>query len=434
MTGAAAHGSATTIRAGSSSTELVRAIGRWGFVAVVVNSVVGSGIYALPSSLARFAGVWSPVTVFIAGAGVLLVVLCLAEVACRFDQSGGPYLYSREAFGPAVGFQIGWLHTCTRIFSAAAVLNVLVDYLSEVLPWAGSGTGKITTMTLAMASATYVNVIGVKQASRTLSLFTIAKLLPLAVLIGAGIWHIRSQVLATQIVTERRWTDAVLLLIFAYGGFDTAVIPAGEARTPKRDSAFGVIFSLFAIMVLYSLIQLVVVGVLPDAKASQAPIADALRALLGPAGLALGSVGVIISIYGWIVGTVLTMPRLLFAMGTRGEMPAVLARVHARYRTPHVAILSTSIVSLFLGLAGGFEQLAALSAIMRLAIFAATCAAMIQLRRQWGMPDGFVVPAGTATALGGIGFCLWLLSTRDLSQAWVLPLFVVIGWIVWRLK
>lgn len=414
------------------SPEPIRAIGRWALVAIVVNSVVGSGVFGLPASLAGLAGTWSPVTVLIAGAGVFLVVLCLGEVASRFDESGGPYLYAREAFGPAIGFEIGWLHTCTRLFSAAAVLNVLVAYLIPIMPFVGTTIGRAAVMTLAMASATYVNVIGVKQGSRTVSIFTVAKLLPLAAVILLGVWRISPEVLSTQTVAHRSWTDAVLLLIFGYGGFETAVIPAGEVKTPKRDTAFALVFSLFAVVALYSLIQLVVVGVLPHAKDSSAPIAATLRELVGPVGVSVGSAAVVISVYGWITGSVLTMPRLLFSMSVRGEMPRLFARVHPRYRTPHTSIIVSSIVALSMGLAGGFQQLATFSAIGRLGIFAVSCGALIQLRRKRGMPAGFTVPGGIAVAVAAILFCLWLLSTRDISQAWVLPVILLVGWVIWK--
>ena len=427
----------TTFKPAMSSTqpaELVRAIGRWGLVALVINSVVGSGVFGLPSPLAKLAGVWSPVTVLIAGAGVFLVVLCIAEVACRFDESGGPYLFTREAFGAAIGFEVGWMHTCTRFLSVAAVLNVLVAYFGAAFPWALTAPGRAVTMTVAMASATYVNLIGVKQGSRAVVTFTVAKLIPLAMVIIVGLVHFDLGVLSTQVVSNRSWTDAVLLLIFAYGGFDTAVIPAGEARTPKSDSAFALILSRVVIVVLYSLIQVVVVGVLPNARNSSAPIADVLRVLLGTTGLAIASIGVLISVYGWIVGSVLTMPRLLFAMSTRGEMPGVFARIHPVYRTPHVAIIATSIVSLALGLASGFTQLATLSAILRLGIFAGTCAALIQLRRTRGAPTGFRVPGGSVTAAAAIAFCAWLLTTRNLSDASILPLVLLTGWVLWKVQ
>lgn len=238
--------------------------------------------------------------------------------------------------------------------------------------------------------------------------------------------------LASQTVVHRSWTDAVLLLIFGYGGFETAVIPAGEAKSPRVNTPFALIFSLFAIVALYSLVQLVVVGILPHAKDSSAPIAAALRELIGPSGVVVGSAAVVISIYGWIVGSVLTMPRLLFAMSVRGEMPRVFAAIHPRYRTPYLAIVISSIVCLAMGLAGGFQQMATFSAICRLAIFGVSCGAMIQLRKSRGLPAGYSAPGGVLTAVGAIVFCLWLLTTRDMSDAWVLPLVLLLGWVVWR--
>lgn len=393
--------------------------------------MVGSGVFGLPSTLAGFAGSWSPLTVLLAGAGVFLVVLCLAEVASRFDETGGPYLFTREAFGPVVGFEIGWLHVCTRLLSTAAVLNVLAVYLAAIAPFAATLVGRAVTMSAAMAFATFVNVLGVRHGSRTVSMFTIAKLLPLVVLIVVGAFHFHVEVLATQTVVKPRWADAVLLLIFGYGGFESAVIPAGEVRSPKSHTAFALIFSIFAITALYSLIQLIVVGVLPDAKDSQAPIAAALQVLLGPIGGVLGSAAVVVSVIGWIVGSVLTIPRLLFAMSLRHEMPQIFVRVHPRYRTPHVAIIVSSVISLLLGLAGGFTKLATFSAIGRLAIFAACCAALIRLRNTRGVPSTFAAPGGKATAVAAIAFCGWLLSTRNLSEAWVLPLMLLVGWGFW---
>ena len=151
----------------SSPIPLVRAIGRGALTAVVINCVIGSGVFGLPATLAALTGSWSPLAVLIAGAGVFFIVLCFAEVGSRFDDAGGPYLYTREAFGPALGFQIGWLHIWTRILAAAAVLNVFVAYLSSLVPWASTSTGRAVTMTAGMAAVTFVNVSGVRQAAHT---------------------------------------------------------------------------------------------------------------------------------------------------------------------------------------------------------------------------------------------------------------------------
>ena len=212
---------------------LVRAIGRWDLTASVVNAVVGSAIFGMPATIAALTGAWSPLAVLLAGLGILPIVLCFAEVGSRFDAAGGPYLYAREAFGSATGFHVGWLLLWTRLLSGAAVLNVMVTYLAQLAPWAGTAGGRATVMTAAVALVTAINVLGVRQAAWTVNLFTVAKLLPLLLVIALALLALDRGVLATQAVATPRWTDAVLLLVFAYGGFESSVIAASETRRPR---------------------------------------------------------------------------------------------------------------------------------------------------------------------------------------------------------
>jgi basic amino acid/polyamine antiporter, APA family len=415
----------------SNRPTLIRAIGRWALTAAVINSVIGSGVFGLPSTLAGFAGAWSPITVLIAGIGIFVIVLCFAEVGSRFDGPGGPYLYTREAFGPALGFQIGWLHIWTRLLSAAAVLNVLSAYISPLVPWAGTPTGRASVMIFAMTLVTVINVIGVRQTSWTINAFTIAKLLPLILVIILGLLQFDRSVVATQTVAEPKWTDAVLILMFGYGGFESGVVAGSESRDPKKDTAFALITAMLGITVIYCLIQVAVVGVLPNAAASKAPIAETLRVLLGPVGLTLGSIAVIISVYGWLTGFSLMASRIFYAMADRRELPQMFATVHPKFRTPHIAVLINSAIALGLGLASNFGQLATFGAISRLGIYIATCGALIALRKKLGQPETFRTPGGPVLAVIGVAFGLWLLSTRRLDQAWFLPVVIATGGIVW---
>jgi amino acid transporter len=416
----------------ASTILLVRAIGRWALTAVVINCVIGSGVFGLPATLAALTGSWSPVAVLIAGAGVFFIVICFAEVGSRFDDAGGPYLYTREAFGPALGFQIGWLHVWTRVLAGAAVLNVFVSYLSALLPWAATPAGRTATMIGGMAVVTFVNVTGVRQAAWMVNAFTIAKLVPLAGVIVLGLLNFDAGTLATQAVADPQWTEAVLLLVFAYGGFESAVVAGSESRDPKRDTAFALLAGMVVITTIYALVQLSVVAVLPHAATSAASVSAALGVILGPAGVTLGSVAVILSVYGWLAGFGLMTPRILYAMGQRGELPRLLGRVHPRTRVPDAAILVNSALALMLGLVSTFGQLATFSAISRLGILGTTCAALIALRRKHGPAEGFRAPAGALCACAGMAFCAWLLSTRSLDQAWFLPVVVLAGALVWK--
>ncbi|HET7459471.1 MAG TPA: APC family permease [Gemmatimonadaceae bacterium] len=415
------------------SSPLVRVMGRRDLTAAVVNTVIGSGVFGLPAAVAALTGSWSPAVVLLAGLGIFPIALCVAEVGSRFDTAGGPYLYAREAFGPAAGFHVGWLLVWTRLLSTGAVLNVLAAYLATLLPWVGTSVGRAVTMTAAVALFTAINVRGVRQAAWTINLFTVAKLLPLVLVIVLGAVHLRGDVLASQRVAAPDWTQAVLLMVFAYGGFETAVIAAGETRRPREDTAFAIVVAMVVVTAVYALTQFAVVGVLPHAALSKAPIADALRVTLGAGGAAVGSVAAVVSAYGWLTGSALLLPRIPYSMAERGELPAALARVHPAFRTPHVAIVACSLVSLAVGLAGTFTGTATISAIGRLVVYVVTCAALVALRRRRDAPPaGFVLPGGTAFAVLGIAFGAWLLSTRSLAQGWsvgaIVAAAVVVRW------
>ena len=406
----------------------VRAIGRFDLTAAIVNGVIGSAIFGMPARIAELTGVWSPLAYLAAGLGVMTMVLCFAEVASRFQDPGGPYLYAREAFGPQVGFQAGWLTFWIRVTSVAANINVLVDYLGQTLPVAGTPGGRAGTMALVLGVITVINVIGVRQATWTIDVLTVAKLLPLLLLIALGIARLSPEVLASQRVASPDWTSAILLLLYAYGGFEAPLIPAGENKNPKRDSAFALIVAMAIIASVYMLVQLAVVGVVPHAAAAKAPIAAAFEVLIGPSGRAFASFAVVLSVSAWATGSVLQSPRVLYSIAERRELPAVFARVHERFRTPHVAIVTYSALALALALYGSFEWNATLSAIVRLVTYGLTCVALPVFRRRPGFAEaGFHLPLAGAIVPAGVGFALWLLLTRTFAQVWILGVLMGVG-------
>jgi APA family basic amino acid/polyamine antiporter len=417
----------------AESPGLVRAIGRWDFTAAIINGVIGSGIFSLPSVLAGLTGAWSPLTFVLAGLGMLTMLLCMAEVASRFTEAGGPYLYVREAFGRDAGFQAGWLTFFIRATSAAAALNVFTDYLGPLAPVLAQGTGRVATMTVVLGIITVINVLGVRQATWAVDALTAGKLLPLVLLIVLGLPRVSESVLATQTVAHPDWTQAVLLLVFAYGGFDTPLIVAGEVRRPRKDSAFALIVGMAVIALVYTLVQVVAVGVVPALAATKAPLAEACRRLMGGPGVLLITIGAMVSTYGLATGSVLAAPRLLFSMARRGELPAALGRVHPRFRTPDVAILAYAAVTLGFALYGSFTWNATVSAIVRLVTYGLICAALLVFRRRGGEEPGFRLPGGAVIAPVAIAFALWLLSTRTFRQAWVLAVLIAVGWGLGRL-
>jgi amino acid transporter len=411
----------------ASGPSLIRVMGRWSLTAVIVNGVIGSGLFGLPSVIAALTGAWSQLDVLIAGACIFLVLLCFAEVGSRFDQAGGPYLSAREAFGPIVGFQIGWLLVATRLLGCAAALNILVDYLTPVVSAAGTPAGRTLTMTGAMVLTMVVNVWGVKMAAWTTNVFTVAKLLPLVLLIVVGLPSVRTDVFASQPVVQPEWREAVLLLVFAFGGFEQNVIAASEARDPRKDTAFALIAAGIVVMVIYCLLQVVIVGVLPDAGRVTTPIASALGVILGTGGAAIGTAAVVVSVYGWLTGFTLMLPRVLYSMATHHEMPAILGRVHPRFRTPYLAVIVSTIAALGMALYSSFAQAATFAAISRLLVFTSTCAALIALKRRDGPAPAFHLPGSTAIAIAGATFSMWLLATRSSTEIWILIAVIAAG-------
>jgi APA family basic amino acid/polyamine antiporter len=411
--------------------RLVRAIGRWDLTASVVNGTIGSSIFGMPAVLAALTGAWSPLAALFAGLGILTITLCHAEVASRFKEPGGTYLYAREAYGRSIGFQAGWLSFWIRVTSMGANLNVFVDYLGQFAPAVAAGPGRAAVMGVVAALVTALNVSGVRLGARTVDLFTVAKLLPLILLVVLGVGRISEEVLATQAVAAPDWTQAVLLLIFAYGGFEAALIPASEAKDPRRDSAFALLTALAIVAGTYMLVQLTVVGLVPQVATTRAPVAAAFGVLLGPAGVTFAILAAMISTSGWTIGAVLNSPRILYSMGERGELPAILARVHPRFRTPDAAIYVFAAAGLAFALSGGFAANATISAIIRLVTYAMVCSTVPVFRRRPAMEaPGFRIPGGSAVAMVGLAFCLWLLSTRTFTQAWILVAMMVAGWLL----
>jgi amino acid transporter len=419
----------------AEAPRLVRAIGRWDLTANIVNGVIGAGIFGIPSGVAAMLGAWSPLAFVLAAFGVYLVVFCFAEVGSRYEESGGPYLYARDAFGAYVGFQVGWLHLWTRLLSAAAILNVFVQYLGQIAPWAARGTGRAVIMIAIVAFVTVLNVWGIRQTVWAVNAVTIAKVLPLLILVLLGLPLVRGEVMATQAVEAPRWADALLFVIFAYGGFESGVVAASETRDPRKDHGFALVTSFAIVTLVYCLVQLVVVGVLPDAGGTKTPVAATLGVLLGPSGAVLGSVAAMISGYGWMMSFALMVPRIAFSMATKDELPPPLARIHPRFRTPYVSIVAVSAAGLALSLLGTFEVAANLSVVTRLCIYAIVCAALPILRKRGG-PAPYRLALGPGVAGAGILFCAWLLYERTYSQVvWLLAIMaagLVVRWVSGR--
>jgi basic amino acid/polyamine antiporter, APA family len=414
---------------------LVRAIGRWSLTALVVNSIIGSGVFGLPSVLAGLVGRASPWAVLLGGAAVGVIMACFAEVASQFTQAGGPYLYARVAFGRFMGIEMGWMLWLAQLAAPAANANLFVTYLGEFWPQATSPAPRFLILTLLVGILAAVNYRGVHAGTEVSNLFTIAKLLPLGVVIAAGTFYLLSGharvPTGSPIAGESGWLKAMLLLVFAYGGFETALTPMSEARDPRRDTVFALFAALVTCTLLYSLIQWIVISMLPDPVHSMRPLADVARLVLGKSGAALVAIGALISFYGYLSAKILGVPRVTFALAEGGDLPPVFAGIHPRFRTPYVSILVFAFFVWLLSLLGTFSWNLTLSAVARLFYYAVGCAALPVLRKKQPEAALFRLPGGPALALVGVLFCVALVSQVDLSQSRILIATIAIGLLNW---
>jgi APA family basic amino acid/polyamine antiporter len=400
---------------------LIRGIRRWDLVAVAINAIIGAGIFGLPSRVYALVGPYSLIAFFVCAIVVALIVLCFAEVGSRFADTGGPYLYAREAFGPAVGFEVGWLMWLARLTAFAANCNLLVDYLGFFWAPATSHYWREMIILVVVSAIATVNIIGVRNAARVTNVFTIGKLIPIILFIAVGLFFINSQ---NFTLGDRgspgygSFSSSVLMLIYAFSGFEMAAIPAGEVRDPQRNLPRALLTAIGVVALLYITIQLICIGTLPGLATSQRPLADASSIFLGRAGGAIISAGVVVSIVGNLTVIVLSGSRLPFAMSERRELPRVISATHRRYRTPHVSILLTSVICLALTLSSTFSRQVNLSVIARLISYGATCAALLVFRRRRSAPPAmFKAVAGVPAAISALLLAVWLLTNSTFYDA-----------------
>jgi amino acid transporter len=395
--------------------KLVRGISRWDLLAITINLIIGAGIFGLPGAVTKAIGGYSLIAFAVCALIVALIVLCFAEVSSRFTATGGMYLYAREAFGAAVGFQVGWLYWIVRVTTFAANCNLLLNYLGFFVPSANEGWLRMLLIGLVVLILTAVNFLGVRQSAILTNIFTVGKIVPLIVFVAVGLFFIQPENFSFSPTPETgSFSSAVLLLIYAYVGFEAAAIPAGETRDPQRSIPFALLTALAIVAVLYILIQIVCIGTLPELADSQRPLADAAGKFMGGFGAAFITVGALVSIFGNLNGGFLTASRMPFAMAEQGELPAVLGRTHEKYKTPFVSLFLTALVMLVLTVQSSFLTALTISTITRLIVYATTCAALPVFRWRTGAPKAeFLAPLGIAASILSLILTVWLLTNVD---------------------
>jgi amino acid transporter len=403
-------------------------------VAVVLNGVIGGGIFGLASRVYALSGTYSLLAFGACAICVSLIVLSFAEVAGRFSGTGGPYLFAKECYGPAAGFGVGWLVWVARVTSFAANCSLVPDYLAFFFPGAATGAPRALILVVLVTALAAVNVRGVRNTANWSNVLAVGKLLPLGVFVVAGLAMLVPARFSFAAGTSYHgFSQSVLLLVYAFTGFEMAVIPAGEVHNPGRDVPRALLIGMTAVVAFYVGIQAACIGTLPGAELAKSsrPLADAAAGFLGNGGAVMMMVGMVVSLAGNLNVLILAASRMLFAMAEGRALPAGLASVHPRFRTPAVAVLATTAVMLTLALSKTFVYLVTVSTVARLVTYFATCGALPILRRRHSGGAGFHLPGGVWIAGAAMALCLWLLSNASLQEAFHTAIAVAVGYVIY---
>ena len=408
--------------------QLVRGIGIFGSAFLVLNGMIGAGIFAMPSAVAARAGVLSPWLFLAVGVLIITVVLTFAELSSYFRISGGPVLYATRAFGPLTGFSTGWIYYVSRAAAVAANSNVMAIYLATIWPWFGVDPGRAVVILVVCGGLTLVNVLGVRDGVRTLAVFTFFKVIPLLIMIVLGLQYVSPDVLfPDNMPTIDDLGGTTLLLIYAFVGFETVLITAGETAKPKVTIPKALILTMIATGILYFLIVLVYVSVLAGQVDENATLVDVGRKLAGPVGAIAITLAAIFSIGGNLAGTMLSTPRLTFALAEHRLLPPWFGRIHEKFSTPANSVIFMGGTAAALALSGSFVRLAIASSLTRMITYIVCIAALPVIK---GKADyetiarAFKIPGGYAIPFVALILCLWLASHSS-AESWQLVGFLL---------
>lgn len=404
---------------------LIRAIGGAGIALVVLNSMIGAGIFALPSKVVPYAGNLSPWLFVIIGALFITVVLSFAELSSYFRDSGGPVVFARAAFGSLAGFSAGWLLYISRLSAFAANATALAVYVGALWPWAATGAGRITIISIATVGLTIANYVGVRDGIRTLAIFTFLKITPIVILILLGLKEVTGDVLLPDSMpTIDDFGGLALLIIYAFIGFEAATIVSGETKNPRRTMPRALVATVVGTSILYFLIMLVYVAVLPEGERDNKTLTDVGRVLAGAVGAIGISLAAVFSIGGNLAANMLSVPRLTFALGEQGLLPAWFAKVHPKFHTPSNSVLLFGAFCLALALSGTFVLLASASSLARLFSYVISIAGIPIIRKQAApevAANAFRLPFGYLIPIIALVLCIFI-ATDAKRDAWLLAL------------
>jgi basic amino acid/polyamine antiporter, APA family len=412
---------------------LVRGIGRWDLVGLMVNATVGAGILGLPGRMYALVGIWGVVVCLAAGVLMLLVAASFAEAGSRFTRTGGVYVYVQEAFGPAVGFIAGWLAISTRLLSFAAIANLAAIYCAGQIAFVGTPAGRaifITIITLLLAVPVWR---GVRLSATTHNLFSLVKLGLLLAFCACAVPALLAHgVPVSKLPPASHWAPACVLILYALSGLEGAVVCNGEMRAPARDLPFALIAGMVCVVAIYGAVLLSAAAIVPDLAHSARPVFNGAVHLFGPLAGAVVAAGAVISMAGVMFVILFGGPRGLFAMAQAGDMPGAFASVHPRTHVPHWAVLVHTAIAWALALGTGFLGALAVATLTKLLFYAAVAMAAVRLRRRGFSETAapLVLPGGTFISVTVVLLCAAVIAQSNRTEFVSLTFAICSGLVV----
>jgi len=402
-------------------------------VLLIINGVIGSGIFGLPAKVFKETGVYSIAAFLVCAVAVFVIILCFAEVSSRFSKTGGPYLYALSSFGKLPAFLTGWLLLVTRFITYAALINLLVSYLSVFAAWFTLPEARIMVIVLFTLLLAYINHIGITNTTRINNFLTISKLLPLLLFIVVGSFFIEpAQYEIKHIPDFSSFSSTVLLLVFAFGGFESVLVNSGEVKNPEKNLPFALLLAAVFITTIYILIQVVSIGTLSALASSDKPLAEAAGLFMGKSGASIIAIGAIFSVAGTLNAIMLVGSRLPYAFSEEKQFPGLFSFIHPKYKTPTWSLLLFMSITIIVSLNYSFLSAASLSAITRVMIYGIVCTTLILLRKK--NPDQanfYKLKHGNIIAVAGILITLWLLSSSRLRELRDVGIAIMAGLVIY---
>lgn len=423
--------------ASTNNEGLRREIGILGLAANTLNRTIGAGIFVLPAFVASFLGETSILAYLFCGFLMMLIMLCFAEIGSKITVTGGAYAYIHAAFGPFAGFLANTMFWFVGILADAAIANAMADTLSIYLPILSEIPFRALFFLIVFGLFTYINIRGVKHGDNVVKINTLIKLIPLVVLIFAGFFGTSIENLKWHALpTISKLGEASLLLFFAFAGGEASLNISGELKNPQKVVPFGILSGMGAVVVFYILIQTVSQGVLGEdlINQSEAPLAAVANKVIGPFGTTLMIVGAAFSMFAALSGSVLSYPRVIFAGAIKGWMPKIMAKVHPKFATPYIAIISYAVLDFIFSISGGFKELAIIASASLLTVYLGVVLSTIKLRLdENGETKGFRLPGGITIPILAAIAIVWFLSNLAIQEVSSLAIFLIVVSVIYFL-